>query len=152
MEKLKFSSSRIIGGREAKESDVPYQVAIMTKKTGIWCGGAIYSRDTVITAAHCFEDGMDEDDFLFVAGKLSMEKPESSEQLSTAETITKHPNYILGKFFDLAIVKLTDPFCFSPHVQPIPIATSGQGPKGKAGTVLLWPVRHINCACAICAS
>jgi len=37
--KINYVSDRIVGGREAKISEVPYQVAIMVRKHGTWCGG-----------------------------------------------------------------------------------------------------------------
>lgn len=47
----------IIGGREAKDNEFPYQIAIREKKLlpgePSICGGSIISNDLIITAAHC---------------------------------------------------------------------------------------------------
>lgn len=54
--------SRIIGGRQAKEGEFPWQVSIAsvssvssTNNPSHFCGGAILSKNTIITAAHCMK-------------------------------------------------------------------------------------------------
>ena len=47
---------RIVGGVSA-ESPIPWQVAVLTKKTEGYslCGGSILDDKTILSAAHCFE-------------------------------------------------------------------------------------------------
>lgn len=52
---------RIINGSKAKAQQFPYQVFFDVLNNSKWipqCGGVIISERTVLTAAHCFEDGM----------------------------------------------------------------------------------------------
>ncbi len=132
---MSYLSERIVGGRPAKASEVPYQVAVMAKSLGLVCGGALYNSDTVITAAHCVPRSTDLGFYVFVAGKTSLlKKEETTEQLSTASKITLHPNYT-GKpqVNDLAVVKLATPFCFSGHTQTVALAEAGAEAKGNIG-------------------
>ena len=59
--KSQFSETRIIGGREAKEGEFPWQVSIgrISVTSGIithFCGGTILSSNTILTAAHCLDN------------------------------------------------------------------------------------------------
>ena len=53
----KQTSSRIIGGKYAKEGDAPWMVSLYYTKNLTWgahiCGGTLIGPSTVITAAHC---------------------------------------------------------------------------------------------------
>ncbi|MPC45298.1 Trypsin-1 [Portunus trituberculatus] len=53
-------SSKIIGGQEATEGQLPYQMSFQEKVLGRWfhfCGAVIISPNFVLTAAHCVEGG-----------------------------------------------------------------------------------------------
>ena len=127
---------RVIGGREASGGEVPYQVAIMVENYGNLCGGSIYSSDTVITAAHCFYmngQATSKDIFVLVGGKRDLRVTETDEQLSTVASVTVHPAYnSTTGVNDLALVKLTTPYCFNTHLQPIPLIGPGITPTGNA--------------------
>jgi len=47
------SSGRIVGGTPAALSDAPWIVSM--RRTSHFCGGSIYTANTVITAAHCVD-------------------------------------------------------------------------------------------------
>ena len=55
----KIPQARIVGGNETFEGEYPWMVAIYLHGNGrseFWCGGALVSRDHVVTAAHCTKD------------------------------------------------------------------------------------------------
>ena len=50
---------RIVGGRNATAGEFPWQVSIGIKSFGTVmhnCGGAILTKNTVLTAGHCVEN------------------------------------------------------------------------------------------------
>ena len=49
------STQRIVGGKEA-EMPIPWQVSI--RGHSHFCGGTILDAKTVLSAAHCFSDGI----------------------------------------------------------------------------------------------
>ena len=55
----KIPQARIVGGNETFEGEYPWMVAIYLHGNGkseFWCGGALVSRNHIITAAHCTKD------------------------------------------------------------------------------------------------
>ena len=49
----------IVGGQDAVLGQFPHQV-LWSFNGFVWCGGSIYNKSTIITAAHCckpFEEG-----------------------------------------------------------------------------------------------
>lgn len=56
-------NGRIIGGVEARDGEYPWQVSLYDSlkapSTGHFCGGTLISAEWVVTAAHCFADGID---------------------------------------------------------------------------------------------
>ena len=53
---------KIVGGIQANDGDFPWQVSIYnaakTPSSGHHCGGTLISAEWVVTAAHCFNDGL----------------------------------------------------------------------------------------------
>ncbi|XP_052820096.1 coagulation factor IX-like [Mya arenaria] len=111
-------SSNIVGGQDAEKDEYIYQV-YFTKNARFFCSGLILDKETVLTAVHCFEDGINNGVIHHVvAGDYEYNTYEGTEQIRTLRAIAKHPDYESSDFMspDLAVIKLTKPFTFNEHV------------------------------------
>ena len=54
---LAVGDKRIVGGEKAEINDHPWQVALNVRWGNEWrfCGGALITKNWVLTAAHCFQ-------------------------------------------------------------------------------------------------
>ncbi|XP_026461617.1 chymotrypsin-1-like [Ctenocephalides felis] len=103
---------RIVGGENAKEKSVPYQVSLRNAENKHFCGGAIIDDYWVLTAAHCMGQR-----FEVVAGVNKLD--EVGERYRIEKTITdKFDEQTAAN--DLALVKLRNKIKFSDKVQKIP--------------------------------
>ena len=64
--------SKIVGGNAAEKGSWPWMVAIFysRKNEHIWCGGALIDNEWVLTAAHCFDQSLNEDQYTVILGEL----------------------------------------------------------------------------------
>ena len=93
------SFNRINGGFEAVPSSWPWQVSFRDYYDGHFCGGTLISSRWVISAAHCFYDREEPEEFgnwtnlEIVMGNHDNNLTEEWEQTRTAERVFLHPNY-----------------------------------------------------------
>ena len=90
---------RIVNGEDAALGQFPHQV-LWTYTGNVFCGGSIYNKSTIITAAHCckpFEDGEVLHDQLMltdiVAGRIHADDFGNGQEKSV-ESYLIHPDYI----------------------------------------------------------
>lgn len=122
---------KIIGGVAAKRGQFPNQVAILRSSGSIYCGGSILTESIVLTAAHCKMANVA--NFKVLAGSLSyINYQKENGQLRSIAKFTPHKQYEnVGNGFDIALVKVTQPFQFNSFVQSIELSSSGEYPTGS---------------------
>ncbi|XP_046801995.1 hypodermin-B-like [Lucilia cuprina] len=120
----------------AEDEQFPFEVVIEADGLDI-CGGAIISKFTIITAAHCI-DVLDSNYIKIIAGRHNFEvTPVEHEVDNTA----LHPLYNKkNREFDVALIKLLQPLDLSlSNVDFIEIATSSYSfDAGTKGTLVYW--------------
>ncbi|XP_017047450.1 trypsin alpha-like [Drosophila ficusphila] len=157
---------RIIGGKDVEIEEAPWQVSIQFREQH-YCGGSIYSKDIIITAAHCRfnETGEERLEPKHFQVRVGSALKNSKGTLIKVKAIISHEKYNNPKFAnDIAVMRLSEPLEFSSKVQAIPLAkrnpsrgtlaiTTGWGawkviPFGEEYAIKLYPEQlqsaHLN--------
>ncbi|XP_017110916.1 trypsin beta-like [Drosophila elegans] len=130
---------RIIGGQNIEIEQAPWQVSLQVNGRH-HSGGSIYSKDIIITAAHCrFNQKrrrLEAKDFLIRVGS-SLKN--SKGTLVKVAAIRSHENFDFktNVFNDIAVMRLSKPLKFTSKVQSIPLAERNPAP-GTVAMVSGW--------------
>ncbi|XP_018367250.1 PREDICTED: trypsin-2-like [Trachymyrmex cornetzi] len=126
-------SNRIINGTKAVLRQFPHQVSLMrswNKKH--FCGGNLISASLVLTAGHCVygsENVIPPWTIIVVGGILKLNET-LKRQEKGVENIRIHPKFNLENLYnDVAVLKLSTPFTFTPEVRSIPLSGSPPVPN-----------------------
>lgn len=119
--------SRIIGGTAASAGEWPWQVSLQVRTGSQYehvCGGTLINNLWVLTASHCFTSSLPLNYWRVVAGTINLDQTRST---SSVAAIITHENYNDGTDdFDVALMKLSNPFTFSAGIQPACLPMSQQ--------------------------
>lgn len=123
------AEERIVGGTTAVRGEHYYIASLQTRSGNLWyhiCGGVIYNRNYIVTAAHCL--GSAASTYRLVLGEHRQSTTSGNEQVSAVTSYTIHPNYNAnGAGFpnDIAVMLLTTPVTYNSFVGAGTFATSG---------------------------
>ncbi|XP_058817781.1 thrombin-like enzyme elegaxobin-2 [Topomyia yanbarensis] len=113
---LKQSTSKVVGGHEAKPGEFPYLVSIQWNfangsRAVHFCGGTIVDELWILTAAHCKETNFDVGWLEVVAGKHDLQRVESVEQRRNVSDFLVHEDRAPGFVGpnDIALIRLEEP-------------------------------------------
>lgn len=107
---------RIVGGKDARISDFPYQASVLVTKDWNLCGATIISEKYVLTAAHCVERGQNIG-FLVAAGTQTR-VVDSNMQMRNVTRVIVHESYNRPvNSHDIAILVLDEALVFNEFIQ-----------------------------------
>ncbi|MGW0737655.1 S1 family serine peptidase [Streptomyces sp. NPDC002851] len=117
----------VVGGTPAAKGEFPFMVRL-----SMGCGGALYAKDVVLTAAHCIDGKSGKNTSITAtAGVTDLKDPKAIKVKSTK--VYKSPKYGKGGGHDWALVKLAKPI----NLPTLPIARTGAFDNGDF-TVAGW--------------
>ncbi|XP_017060372.1 trypsin beta-like [Drosophila ficusphila] len=126
---------RIIGGEDIEIEEAPWQVSIHRRGNHI-CGGSIYSKDIIITAAHCrfTREGkqLGAEEFQVRAGTSWSNSYGTLIQVAAIKSHDKFSKKTYAN--DIAVMRLSKPLVFSSKVQSIRLAEKNPSPETPAKT------------------
>ncbi|XP_020805953.1 trypsin beta [Drosophila serrata] len=129
-----WTPERIVGGQSVKISSVPWQASLQ-----VWgehdCGAVIYSKQVLITAAHCVVGRLPS----ILTVRVGSSLWNSGGQLVNVSHYIAHENYHLpaNESNDVAVIRLQKPLRFNKNVKPIPLATTSPA-SGSLAIVSGW--------------
>ncbi|XP_071805593.1 trypsin-2-like [Asterias amurensis] len=160
--------SLIVGGKESSPHSRPYQVAIMNKNKGQFCGGTLVHNSWVVTAAHC-SPGNGQSAWVGL-GYHKINKHDGPNQQFVEGTWINHINFGYGGHGlnnDIALIELKTPVIMNSDVKAIgisssepnkglPLLVSGWGnldpstwdPPIELNEVVVYANSHQECAAA----
>ena len=135
-----MTGDRIVGG-QAASSPIPWQVSMRsgTSGGGHFCGGTILDSKTILSAAHCFENGIN--NHYVMAGAVSRFDSGQTIKVASIVRTTGSLAYNSNNLNnDYVILKLESDLQFNNNVQPacLPDATYAPGASGKTCFVSGW--------------
>mmetsp|Transcript_14776 Transcript_14776/g.27344 ORF Transcript_14776/g.27344 Transcript_14776/m.27344 type:complete len:360 (+) Transcript_14776:215-1294(+) len=144
-------SHRIVGGVQVTEEDkFPFLVSLQTQGLH-FCGGAKINDEWVLTAAHCFLNGVDVLSQV-VVGTIDLAGEDLLE--IGVEQVIVHPNFVVSSFGaplnDIALVKLAEPL----ETENIEFSSEPEIETGEEVTVagfgLLADIKNAVARCGNC--
>ncbi|XP_026134550.1 complement factor D [Carassius auratus] len=114
----------ITGGKEAVAHSYPFMASLQWNGKHE-CGGFLISRQWVMSAAHCFQDGRTSD-VKVVLGAHSLSNAEGTKQTFKATAVYNHPDFQISNYDnDIALLKLDKPITESNAVKPVKFQREG---------------------------
>ena len=135
--------SRVINGRPAYPSEIPWQVGLTIRGVepdyGFFCGGSVIGAKWILTAAHCLE-GVRSDALDVYSGSVKLSSGGTVHHVSR---VIIHPDYDPENFDnDIALLELETPFVYNQNLKKIgfPSKSIAQGllSSGSKLTVSGW--------------
>jgi secreted trypsin-like serine protease len=140
---IKPDTTRIVGGKEAKQHSWPWMAALFKNSFGSWyqfCGATLIHPEWVLTAGHCFYRETNVNNFKVKLGAHNKAQAESTQFEALVSEIHVHSEYNPSKTsHDMTLLKLKEPVNFTSEISPICVAdTTDFVADGEMGWLTGW--------------
>ncbi|KAM9299335.1 transmembrane protease serine 13-like, partial [Gastrophryne carolinensis] len=112
--------SRIIGGTQASPGEWPWQISLQARSGSSFvhiCGGTLINNNWVVTASHCFSKSLPLSSWRIYVGAVNLDEVRFASGIAA---IIRHEDYNADSDdYDVALIKLANPFTYSATVQPV---------------------------------
>ncbi|KAJ8939284.1 hypothetical protein NQ318_014932 [Aromia moschata] len=126
-----LTGGRIVGGHDADIADYPYQLSLIYKSFGHFCGAALISPNWALTAAHCMLD-ITASDLTVHAG--SSYRNSDDGQIVNVSKIISHADFVYRTGdSDIALLQLASDVTIQ-NASTIPLASAS--PQASAVAVV----------------
>jgi secreted trypsin-like serine protease len=131
------ATSRIVNGVEATVGDWGWQVSL-TQYGQHFCGGVLINKQWVLSAAHCFMNGVPST-LRIDLGLHNKANKESTTVSRGASRVISHENWN-GRTMrnDISLIKLDAPVEYNDYIIPACMPATGLDVTGKNGWVSGW--------------
>ncbi|XP_064414867.1 chymotrypsinogen 2-like [Latimeria chalumnae] len=108
--------SRIVNGEEAVPGSWPWQASIQDYTGWHYCGGSLFNKHWVVTAAHC---GVRTSDYVVLGAhdRSALGEPVQKMQIEKVVTNSNYNSFTFN--YDIALVKLASPAALTNYVSPV---------------------------------
>ncbi|WP_156757620.1 S1 family peptidase [Actinokineospora pegani] len=120
-------SPQVVGGTRAAQGEFPWMVRL-----SMGCGGAMYTKQIVLTAAHCVDGTGPETGITAIYGVVDLQSPDRITRKSAY--VYQNPGYFTAEGGDWALIKLASPI---PGAATLKLSTNTANDSGRF-TVIGW--------------
>ncbi|XP_052754637.1 chymotrypsin-2-like [Galleria mellonella] len=113
---LTYQEPRIVGGEDAPEGGIPYQVSLRSKLNSHFCGGSILNNRWVLTAAHCTV-GQSSKSIQVVVGTNTLKSGGDQYSVDTIIIHKDYNSYLITN--DVSVIRVTENIEFTEKIKPI---------------------------------
>lgn len=111
-----------------------------------WCGSTLINENWALTSAHCIFHPIFPQLYELLCGRWNHAVDEPTEQRRSVQNIITHEEFGMGLEFgnaryDIAVVRVTEPFLWTIAVQPVKLPEPEIIPTGY-GMTIGWGVYH----------
>ncbi|KAH8392810.1 hypothetical protein KR215_001395, partial [Drosophila sulfurigaster] len=127
-------NNRVIGGVDTPIGTIPWQVSLQ-RQGSHYCGGVIYGKNIIITAAHCVcDDNANILDPKIFDVRVGSSTSDNGGSVIKVAKITVHNRFTLDPIieYDIALILLSSPLEMDPTVKAIPLAESDPNEEASA--------------------
>ncbi|XP_051896399.1 transmembrane protease serine 9-like [Pristis pectinata] len=128
---------RIVGGVSTRDGEWPF-IASLQYNGHHECGATLISCRWILSAAHCFKNTTDTDNWTAAFGVHFLDQSTNSVQKRTIAKKIIHPLATSSYDYDVVLLELSQPVEYTDFVQPACLPAVNASISGRRCTIIGW--------------